>query len=213
MLLSLVIVYLLVTIAIGLWAARRVKNTTDKHLLAGPITVLEAGTYAGDARIDNVPPGQERLLSYGIDLQMLVDSTKNRTDSALQTGKIVKGVLWITRKHVSTQNYIADNKSDHDKTLIVENVVNRKTEYRIKLSSVDEPESPAFSPDGTKIAFSALKDGIGDIFTVELGSNKVTALHGEGGTHEAMAAGRQRCNASDLIAAIRRRKPRESHLG
>src|SRR3954447_7334182 len=101
----------------------RVKNTTDKHLLQGPITVIDGNTYAGDARVDNVPPGQERLLSYGIDLQMTMDATKNRTDSAIQTGKIVKGVLWITRKHVSTQEYLADNKSDHEKTLIVEHPI------------------------------------------------------------------------------------------
>ncbi len=43
----------------------------------------------------------------------------------------------------------------------------------MKLSSVDEPESPAFSPDGMSIAFSALQNGVGDIFTVELGSSKV----------------------------------------
>src|SRR6185436_19001077 len=55
----------------------RLKNTTGKHLLQGPVTVLEKGAYAGDARVDNVPPGQERLLSYGIDLDVLVDNTKN----------------------------------------------------------------------------------------------------------------------------------------
>ena len=55
----------------------RLKNTTGKHLLQGPITVLDKNAYAGDARIDNVPPGQERLLSYGIDLEMTVDNTKN----------------------------------------------------------------------------------------------------------------------------------------
>jgi hypothetical protein len=98
----------------------RVKNTTDKHLLAGPITVLDSNTYAGDARIDNVPPGQERLLSYGIDLQMTVDSTSNKQDSSLVTGKIVKGVLHLKRKHVATQEYVADNKSDREKALIIE---------------------------------------------------------------------------------------------
>ena len=36
------------------------------------------------------------------------------------------------------------------------------------MKSVDEPESPAFSPDGTTVAFSALRGGIGDIFTVDL---------------------------------------------
>jgi hypothetical protein len=98
----------------------RVKNTTKKHLLAGPVTVIDGATYAGDAQIDNVPPDQERLLSYGVDLEMLVDATNNKSDSQLQTGKIVKGVLYISRKDVRTQDYIAQNKSDHDKTLIIE---------------------------------------------------------------------------------------------
>jgi hypothetical protein len=98
----------------------RVKNTTGKHLLQGPITVIDGGTYAGDAQIDNVPPGQDRLLSYGIDLQMLVDATKSSSDDAVQSGRIEKGVLYITRKYVSEQDYVADNKSDKDKTLIIE---------------------------------------------------------------------------------------------
>lgn len=98
----------------------RLTNTTDKHLLTGPITVLEAGAYAGDARIDNVPPGQNRLLSYGIDLQMRVDSTKNTNDSSIVTGKISQGVLYITRKNVFTQTYAAENKGDKDKTLLIE---------------------------------------------------------------------------------------------
>ncbi|HUL73101.1 MAG TPA: hypothetical protein VLT86_08365, partial [Vicinamibacterales bacterium] len=65
-------------------------------------------------------------------------------------------------------------RTEKEKTLIVENVVNRKTEYRIPLKTVDEPESPAFSPDGTKIAFAGMRDAIGDIFTYELGSGKIT---------------------------------------
>jgi hypothetical protein len=101
----------------------RVKNTTKKHLLAGPITVLDGNTYAGDARIDNVPPNQERLLSYGIDLQMLVNATKNRSDTSIVGGKIVKGVLHLRRKNVFTQEYIAENKAENDKTLIIEHPI------------------------------------------------------------------------------------------
>jgi len=104
----------------------RVKNTTDKHLLAGPITVLEGSTYAGDAQVDNLPPGEERLLSYGIDLQVKVDATKNRSTNAVQTGKIVKGVLQITRKMVAEQDYLIDNKSDHAKTVIVEHPIRQQ---------------------------------------------------------------------------------------
>jgi hypothetical protein len=98
----------------------RLKNTTAKHWLQGPMTVFEANSYAGDAKIDNVPPGQERLVSYGIDLQLLIDSTKNNQESTLLTGKIAKGVLELQRKQIFTQEYLADNKSDVEKTLIVE---------------------------------------------------------------------------------------------
>jgi len=98
----------------------RVKNTTGKHLLQGPVTVLDAGTYAGDARIDDLPPGQERLLSYGIDQTILVNSTQNKTDTSLTTGKIVKGILHLTYKDVFSQDYVAENNGDHDKTLIIE---------------------------------------------------------------------------------------------
>lgn len=96
------------------------KNTTGKHLLQGPVTVLDKGVYAGDARIDNVPPGQERLLSYGIDLDMLVDDTKNTQNNTLLTAKIDKGVLTVSRKLVASQEYAADNKTNKDKILVIE---------------------------------------------------------------------------------------------
>ncbi|HKW01123.1 MAG TPA: hypothetical protein VJN96_14965 [Vicinamibacterales bacterium] len=110
-----------------------------------------------------------RSLTPGLD--------KNRGYEYIATAGGLRGnvVPWIGWSPVGDRiAYFV--RTEKDKTLIVENVVNRKTEYKIKLSSVDEPESPAFSPDGTKIAFSALKDGIGDIYTVELGSNKVTNI-------------------------------------
>jgi hypothetical protein len=99
----------------------RVKNTTGKHLLAGPMTVLDNGSYAGDAQIDNLPPGQERLVSYGVDLEMKVLAEPMASgDAVIQTARIDKGVLVASRKFVSGMNYTADNKSDKDKTLIVE---------------------------------------------------------------------------------------------
>ena len=101
----------------------RVRNTTGKHMLQGPVTVLDGGAYAGDARIDDVPPGQERLLSYGVDQQVLVDATKNRQESSIQTGKIVKGILHVTFKEVFVQEYLAENKADKSKTLLIEHPV------------------------------------------------------------------------------------------
>lgn len=101
----------------------RLKNTTDKHLLQGPLTVLDGNSYAGDARIDNVPPGQERLLSYGIDLQVAVDNTKNGQESAVMGAKITKGMLEIMRKNVASLEYLVENKSDKDKVIIIEHPI------------------------------------------------------------------------------------------
>jgi hypothetical protein len=98
----------------------RVKNTTGKHLLQGPVTVLDGGAYAGDARIDDLPPGQERLVSYGVDQQVLVQAVNAKQENAVQTGKIVKGVLQLTRRLVASQEYAAENKGEKDKTLVIE---------------------------------------------------------------------------------------------
>jgi hypothetical protein len=98
----------------------RIKNTTHKHLLQGPVTVLEAGSYAGDARIDDLPPGQQRLLSYGIDLNVVVDPSQQSSVNTIETGEIIKGVLTLTRKQVDSQTYVLQNKGDTAKTIIIE---------------------------------------------------------------------------------------------
>src|SRR4029450_4347333 len=56
-------------------------------------------------------------------------------------------------------------RTEKERTLIVQSVLTRKIELRVPMRSVDEPESPSFSPDGRLIAFSALRGGIGDIYT------------------------------------------------
>ncbi len=54
--------------------------------------------------------------------------------------------------------------------------MSRKVLERIELSTVDEPESPCFSPDGKTVAFSALRNAKSDIFLLTLASGEVTNL-------------------------------------
>jgi hypothetical protein len=58
-------------------------------------------------------------------------------------------------------------------TLILQNVVTRKIDKRIELRTVDLPESPDISPDGTEIAFAALSGAVGDIFIVNIETGQV----------------------------------------
>src|SRR5262249_41376980 len=46
----------------------KLKNTSGLHLMQGPITVFEGSNYAGDARILDLQPNEERLITYAIDL-------------------------------------------------------------------------------------------------------------------------------------------------
>lgn len=98
----------------------RVVNNTGNHLLQGPLTIFDGNAYAGDAKIDDIPPGQERLLSYAIDMKVRVDASKTKQEDAIQTGKIVKGILHLSRKNLFTQEYVIENKGDKDKAVIIE---------------------------------------------------------------------------------------------
>jgi hypothetical protein len=94
-------------------------NDTKLTLLAGPITVLDGGMYAGDARLDNVTAGEKRLISYAIDLNVAVDPSASST-TALTAAKVVRGVLQLTRKTTFKHEYAIHNKADQPRTMIIE---------------------------------------------------------------------------------------------
>jgi hypothetical protein len=67
-------------------------------------------------------------------------------------------------------------RTGKERSLIVQNVTTRRIETRIAMRTVDEPESPSFSPDGRTVTFAGLRGGIGDIYTVDLESGDVVNL-------------------------------------
>jgi len=67
-------------------------------------------------------------------------------------------------------------RREKGKSIVIQNVLNKKIETRIDLKTVDEPRVAAFSPDGKTMAFSAMQNGWADIFTVDLATETVTNL-------------------------------------
>ncbi len=108
------------TLATNPLLGARLINTTGKHLLQGPMTVFDEGAYAGDSQIDNLPPDQNRLLSFAIDLKARVNSETTHDNSQVVSGKIVKGVLEISNKNVSSRDYVIANLDTKEKSFIVE---------------------------------------------------------------------------------------------
>jgi hypothetical protein len=98
----------------------RLKNTTPLYLMQGPVTVFDDGAYAGDARIDDLAPGQDRLISYALDLKVEVEpqSPDGRLD--LVAVKLRRGTLISTRKQTDARVYVIRNRDRKKKDLLVE---------------------------------------------------------------------------------------------
>ena len=67
-------------------------------------------------------------------------------------------------------------RTEKERTLIIQNVLTGNIETRVPMKTVDEPESPSFSPDGRTIAFNGLRSGIGDVFSLDLETKAVSNL-------------------------------------
>lgn len=82
-------------------------------------------------------------------------------------------VPWISWAPVGDRlAYFA--RTEKDKTLVVQNIVSGKIETKIQLDQVDSPESPAFSPDGRRVAFAAIAGGVSDIYIIDLETKALT---------------------------------------
>jgi hypothetical protein len=96
------------------------RNTTDLHLMQGPVTVFEGGSYAGDARIPDLQPKEERLISYAVDQGTEVEPVAQSAPEQLIAVKAVKGILYVTHKLRQTKVYNIKNRSTHERLVLLE---------------------------------------------------------------------------------------------
>ena len=105
----------------------RLTNTTDLKLDAGPVTVLDGGTYAGDAQLDFLAPGADRLLTYALDLEVVVDAQDHQ--HTVQTGgRFERGVLILDRRQEVSRTYTLKNTAADDRRVLVEHARNTSFE-------------------------------------------------------------------------------------
>lgn len=97
----------------------RLSNTTGKHLPGGPVTLLESGGYAGDARIDDLPAGAERLLSFAIDLEVSVQQRDAGLESTLGGGRIENGMLMLRQVRTKQTRYALKNEAAEARQLLI----------------------------------------------------------------------------------------------
>jgi hypothetical protein len=96
------------------------KNTTGLTLEGGPVTVLEAGSYVGEAMLETIKPDEERLVPYCVELAVHVhDHLESKCDREHRI-VIRNGTLHAHYREVSKTTYHLNNKSDQEHTLYLE---------------------------------------------------------------------------------------------
>lgn len=98
----------------------QITNTSDLQLLPGPLAVFDGAAYAGDATINQVSPGDKRLLAYALDLDVVV-TTKPEGSGDVVKLRIVDGLFEQTVKTRDTMTYTFANKDlKRSRTIVVE---------------------------------------------------------------------------------------------
>jgi hypothetical protein len=117
----------------------RFKNTSGLHLMQGPITVFEGSNYAGDARILDLQPNEERLISYAVDLGTEVNPVPSSDNGRITEIRAIKGIVYTTTKVRETKTYTIKNRNDQERTVLIEHPVRND----FKLVSTDKPVETA----------------------------------------------------------------------
>ena len=96
------------------------KNTTGLTLEGGPVTVLEEGSYVGEAMLETLKPKEERLIPYSVELGIHVLTNVDTHDEKVTRLVIRRGVARSQYVHVRQTTYHFQNKSDREQTMHLE---------------------------------------------------------------------------------------------
>lgn len=101
----------------------RLKNTSGQPLTQGPITVYDNQTYAGDTRILDLQPNEDRLLSYALDQSTEVTTEVKSTPSPSMNFRLGEPNLTARYKLHQTKTYTIKNRSTHERIVILEHPI------------------------------------------------------------------------------------------
>jgi hypothetical protein len=122
--------------------AAEVTNTSGKTLDGGPITVYDAGAYAGEALVETFKAGDKRLIGYAVDYGTRVTSNFGSGQRNVLEIHAANGTLQIKSSTRDTRTYEITNVDPKAKTLIVQQDV--QGSYQLISPKATERTSTAY---------------------------------------------------------------------
>ncbi|MDI3291645.1 DUF4139 domain-containing protein [Polyangium sp. 15x6] len=119
-------------------ASVRLMNETETGLPPGILSIYENASaneptaFVGDARLGALPAGEDRLVSYAVDLDVSVDR-EEKIAQIVRAAKIARGVLEARRVERRTTTYTIKGAADEDRVLVIEHP-------RIQGFTLEEPK-------------------------------------------------------------------------
>ena len=134
--------------------AAEITNSSGKTLDGGPITVFDAGAYAGEALMETLKAGDKRLISYGIDLGSRITTAFDSDVDRVREVHLNRGTLTTTSSIREVKTYTIRNVDQKAKTLVIEHPA--RPGYKLLNQKPAEQTSNAYrfevklAPDSTE---------------------------------------------------------------
>jgi hypothetical protein len=99
------------------------KNTSPLTLEGGAMTVIDGDAYAGEALMERLKPGEQRLISFALDLGTLVNSTLKEDRAPTFMVRAVNGVFQAHYYQTLRKVYTLVNQTDKPRVVFIEHPV------------------------------------------------------------------------------------------
>ncbi|MCU1265401.1 MAG: hypothetical protein JWM21_1719 [Acidobacteria bacterium] len=99
------------------------RNTTALTLEGGSMTIIDGDAYAGEALMERLKPGEQRLISFALDLGTLVTATTKEDRAPTFLVRVVNGVFQAHYHQTSKKVYTLTNQTDKPRVVFIEHPV------------------------------------------------------------------------------------------
>jgi hypothetical protein len=114
------------------------KNTSPLTLEDGALTVIDGNAYAGESLMERLKPGEQRLVSFALDLSTLVTVRAEEDRAPAYMVRITDGNLYAHYYGREKKLYTLTNQTDHPRTVYIEHPV--RDDWELEMRETPKPE-------------------------------------------------------------------------
>jgi hypothetical protein len=107
----------------------KLKNSTNLTLEGGPATVFREGEYSGEAMLDTMRPGEEKLVPFSVELGCKITTAFESNTESGQEVRASSGYLYHTTWSRRIVTYTIKNSTKRKLKLYIDHPADRGAEY------------------------------------------------------------------------------------